>query len=429
MRFPFERIPRTIRLTIMPWYLQLALRQLFPKGRRWPSFFFLLSVLGVSLGVMILVITQSVMGGFDKEHNAKMIMTSGHADVNAGGSVMHNSGALIAAISARPETLAAVPYAQGIVMLTHGNHPAFPFIRGLDLSQPRQVVPVGELLIAGDIADMDDDAVLLSSRLSQAIGAWVGSTVEVYTPLMIEKLKADEVMLPRRLRVCGIYETGWTPFDSNTMVCSLPLMQDLYELGDGIHGISILLRDERDESVWKYARSLGAELGRSQRVQTWMDMNRDFLWVLALEKNMMMFLMLFIILVASFAIAAAQLLTVLRKTREIGLLEAMGARPLHLGLLYCFQGFFIGLAGTLLGMAGAVLALHYRDPVIATLAAITQSQAALEQFYQFSHLPVYYDPADFILISIATLTISTLAGLIPAIRAAYMKPAEALRSE
>lgn len=144
---------------------------------------------------------------------------------------------------------------------------------------------------------------------------------------------------------------------------------------------------------------------------------------------MMLFLLLFIILVAAFAIAVAQLLTVLRKTREIGLLEAMGAKPRQLATLYCFQGFFIGLAGTILGSFAAVAALHYRDPIVSFLAHITHSRAALEQFYQFSQLPVFYDPKDFIVISVATLAISTAAGLVPALRAAYMKPAEALRSE
>ena len=413
----------------MPWYLQLALRQLFPVGRRRPSFFFLVSVLGVTLGVMILVIVQSVMGGFDHEHRAKMVLTTGHVDVRAGGQVMHNQAELLATIRSHPEVAASVPYAQGIVMLTQGDHPAFPFIMGMDFTQKKQVVPLHQLLIAGNMDDMDDDSVLLSSRLASSISAWVDSEVDVYTPLMLEKLKSDEVMLPRHLRVAGIYETGWTPFDSNTMVCTLPLMQDLYDLGDGIHGVAIRLTKDDDNMAFALADKLNGELKGNEQAQTWMDVNRDFLWVLAMEKNMMLFLLLFIILVAAFAISIAQLLTVLRKTREIGLLEAMGARPRHLATLYCFQGFFIGLMGTVLGSFGAVAALHYRDPIVSTLAQITQSRAALEQFYQFSQLPVFYDPRDFIVISVATLVISTAAGLIPALRAAYMKPAEALRSE
>lgn len=415
----------------MPWFLQLALRQLFPAGRIRPSFFFLVSVLGVSLGVLILVIVQSVMAGFDREHRAKMIMTTGHVDIRAGGSVIHSQDRILDLLAQKPEVEAAVPYAQGIVMLTSGDRPAFPIIMGIDFNQEKQVIPFKQqhLVIEGSVDDIDDDSVLLSTGLANRLGAWVGSEVEIYTPLMIEKLDADEVMLPRRLRVCGIFETGWTPVDSNTMVSTLPLMQDLYELGGGVHGVSVRLKEDDDQAAWDLAMLLNTELPKGIYAQTWMDLNRDFLWVLAFEKNMMLFLLLFIVIVAAFAISVAQLLTVMRKTREIGLLEAMGARPLHLALLYCFQGFFIGLLGVVIGSSAAVAALHYRDPVISFLARITQSRAALEQFYQFTHLPVYYDRHDFIVISVATLIISTLAGLIPAIRAAFMNPAQALRSE
>jgi lipoprotein-releasing system permease protein len=413
----------------MFWYLQLALRQLFPSGKKHPSFFFIVSVLGVTLGVMILVIVQSVMGGFDHQHRSKMVMTTGHVDVRAGGEIMYDGDKLMEKIRSFPEVDAAVPYAQGLVMLSCNDHPAFPVITGMDFSQKKQVVPIERLLIDGSFSDIDDDSVFLSARLAENIGASVGAYVDVYTPLMIEKLKANEVMLPRRLRVCGIYETGWTPFDTNTMVSTLPLMQDLYDMQGGIHGVAIRLKTDSDAGAFDLADKLNKKLAPPERAETWMELNRDFLWVLAMEKNMMLFLLLFIILVAAFAISVAQLLTVLRKTREIGLLEAMGARPRHLATLYCFQGFFIGLCGTALGCLAAVTALHYRDGIVNFLSSITNSRAALVQFYQFSQLPVYYDPNDFYVISIATLVISTAAGLIPALRAAFMKPADALRSE
>ena len=413
----------------MFWYLHLALRQLFPSGKKHPSFFFIVSVLGVTLGVMILVIVQSVMGGFDHEHRAKMVMTTGHVDVRAGGEILYDGDKLMKKIRSFPEVAAAVPYAQGLVMLSCNDHPAFPYITGFDFSQKEQVVPIEKLLIAGNYEDIDDDSVFLSARLAQSIGAYIGSEVDVYTPLMIEKLKANEVMLPRHLRVCGIYETGWTPFDTNTMVCTLSLMEDLYDMQGGIHGVAIRLKTDSDLAAVNFAEKLNDKLAPPEHAETWMEMNRDFLWVLALEKNMMLFLLLFIILVAAFAISVAQLLTVLRKTREIGLLEAMGAKPRHLATLYCFQGFFIGLCGTAFGFAAAVFSLHYRNGIVDLLASLTHGQAALVQFYQFTQLPVYYDPHDFYVIGIATLVISTAAGLIPALRAAYMKPAEALRSE
>ena len=144
---------------------------------------------------------------------------------------------------------------------------------------------------------------------------------------------------------------------------------------------------------------------------------------------MMMFIILFIILVASFSIASSLLTTVVRKTKEIGLLGALGARPRQVAACFCFQGFFIGVVGTILGIALAVSALTFRNDVVHTFARLTHSQAALDRFYQFSNLPCSYSVHDFVVIITSSIVIATLAGLLPAWRAARLRPVEALRSE
>lgn len=362
-------------------------------------------------------------------HRDKMILTSGHIDVRAGGAILTDPEVYTEAVMSDPAVKAVTPYAHGIVMLSYRSRPQFPFIFGIDITRESQAVPIEELLISGRLTDLDDDSVLLSSTLAANLGAYTGATVEVMTPLMIERLKEDEVLLPRELRVAGIYETGWAPFDSSTIVTTLRLMQDLYDMNGGIHGVSVRLKEDNDELVFATAARLNETLPPPASAITWMEINKDFLWILALEKNLMLFLLLFIVLVASFAISVAQLLTVLRKTREIGLFGALGAKPHQIALSYCFQGFLIGSMGALLGSALGVFFLHFRDPIVETLARMTQSREALVHFYQFSHLPVHYDPQDFAVIITATLVIATLAGLIPALRAASMRPAEALRSE
>ncbi len=409
----------------MPWYIYLALKQLFPSGRR-VSFFFLISVCGVMLGVMILVIVQSVMGGFGQTYRVKIVQTNGHIRIESG-SAMYDYESVLALVSELPEVQGASPYAQGVVMLQHGNRPAFPAIRGIDVERESSVVPMQDFMQLGSLEALDDDSLLLSRVLAASIGATLGSTVEVYTPLMLDRLKDDEVLLPRELLVAGIYETGWNDFDSNTMVSTLRLMQELYNLEGAAHGVALRLRPGVDEAV--VAAHLNEVLYPPKRALTWLDMYEDWLWILELEKNMMFFLLIFIVLVAAFVIAIAQLLTVLRKTKEIGLLVAIGGKPFHLALCYCFQGFFIGLLGTALGIVVALAALYVRNDIIHGFASLTGSQEVLIRFYQFAQLPVHYATRDFIVISLCALILTTLAGLIPALRAARMKPAEALRSE
>lgn len=419
-----------LNYNLMPWPLYLAYKQLFPSGRRTPSFFFVVSTLGVSLGVALLIGVQSVMGGFGQTYREKIVQTTGHLEIKTGG-IMYQWRPTLETLVQDERVMAAEPYAHGVVMLQSGNRPAFPFIRGISMAQEDQmprVIPLDKFLLRGSLDNLDDDSVLLSSSLAMNVLASVGDIVELYTPLMLEKLKADEVLLPRAFRVAGIYETGWNQFDSSTMICTLRTMQDLYGLGDAVHGIAVRLQDGVNEL--RFTDELNAQsLMPPLQARAWLEINEDFLWVLALEKNILLLLMLFIVIVAAFAIAIAQLLTVLRKTREIGLLGAIGARPSELAISYCFQGFFLGLLGTTLGIGLALAVLHYRDSIVGFLASITQTQEMLVRFYQFAQLPVHYARQDFIIVIVATLVLSTLAGLIPAWRAARMKPAEALRAD
>ncbi|MDD2763599.1 MAG: ABC transporter permease [Opitutaceae bacterium] len=409
----------------MPWYLYLALKQLFPGGRR-VAFFTLASVAGVMLGVAVLIIVLSVMNGFGDEIRKKIIETNGHVRVEHGG-IMYDQEAVMARIRGRPEVAAVAPYAQGMVMLQAGNRPSFPYIRGIDVAREQEVIPLAKFLVVGRVEDLDDDSVFLSSELAASLGTRVGQNVDVYSPLLLERLKKDEVLLPRQLRVAGIFETGWNQVDSNTVICSLRLMQDLYGLGAGVHGVSVRLKPGFDAD--EFAASLNALFDGADRAVSWLESNRDFLFVIQLEKNMLMFIILFIILVASFSIASSLLTSVVRKTKEIGLLGALGGKPRQVAACFCFQGFFIGVAGTVLGIGFAVVALAFRNEVVHAFARLTDSEAALLRFYQFANLPLSYSGRDLLIIVTSSVVIATLAGLLPAWRAARLKPVEALRSE
>jgi len=409
----------------MPWYLYLALKQLFPTGRR-VAFFTLASVAGVMLGVAVLIIVLSVMNGFGVEIRRKIVETNGDVRVENGG-IMTDQAEVMARIRGLPGVVAVTPYAHGMVLLQAGNRPSFPLIEGVDLPTVQQVVPLAEFMVAGRLDDLDDDSVLLSSELAASLGARVGQKVDVYSPLLLERLKKDEILLPRTVRVAGIFETGWNQVDSNTLICSLRLMQDLYGLDRGVHGVSVRLQRGFDSD--EFAARVNALFDGADRAVSWIESNRDFLFVIQLEKNMLFFLLLFIVLVAAFAIASSLLIAVVRKTREIGLLGALGGKPRQVAACFCFQGFLIGVTGTVLGIGLAVLALSFRNEIVHAFARLTQSEAALLRFYQFANLPLAYSAHDLALIVVSSVVIATLAGLLPAWRAARLKPVEALRSE
>ena len=422
----------------MPWSLYLALKQLFPSGRN-VSFFSILSICGVSLGVCLLIVVLSVMNGFQKEIRDKIVETTGHVRVEAGSVIYDYDGIMEALLELeyRGEKVirAVSPYAYGFVIVQNRSVPVFPAIRGVDIAYEAEVVPFEKFLVSGSVDDLDNDSVIISSGLARKIGAHQGDVLELASPLIIEKIKEDELMLPREVRVAGVFETGWTVIDNNTLFCTLTLMQEFYGLEDGIHGLTIRLAGGYDEEVdlitWKVNEMLekGADFPVGVRAFSWLDLNRDFLFVLQLEKSVMFFLLLFVILVSAFAITSTLLITVVRKTKEIGLLAAMGAKPTGLVACYTFQGFVLGLGGAMLGIAFALLALANRNEIVGFVAKIFNKEETLIRFYKFTHLPAHYQANDFVWVVLCAIIISTLAGLIPAFRASRMKPASALRDE
>jgi lipoprotein-releasing system permease protein len=300
-------------------------------------------------------------------------------------------------------------------------------LRGVDVGSVASVTPLDKYMLVGSLDDLDDDSIILSSQLAASLGANVGSTVDVYSPLTLRKMGQDQVFLPRQVKVVGILEIGHQQLDTSTVYGTLRLAQDLYGLGSTVHGIDVRLSPGVNEDDG--AARINALLPADIRAFSWEDSFSDFLWVLNLERNMIFFLLLFIVIVAAFSVMSSLLISVVRKTREIGLLGALGARPIEVAACFCAQGLLIGILGTAAGLALGFTALEFRNNVILWITRVTQRQEVMRRFYQFSELPAHSSGSTVALIIVMTIVISTLAGLLPAWKAARLKPVEALRGE
>jgi len=409
----------------MPWFLYLALKQLFPTGRRFPFFTFI-SVAGVALGVSLLVVVTSVMGGFGHEIRRMIVDTEGEIQIKSAGYIS-DYPEVLGKVTAVPGVAAATPYAAGMLAIQYHGKAAYPGMRGLDLATVEHVVALSNYVRLGSLDDLDDDSVILSSQLAQSIGASVGSKIEVYSPLIFERLKNDEVFMPREVRVVGLIEIGHQQLDSSTVYCTLRLAQDLYGLGASVHGINVRVKPGQDEDA--VAARLNAALPYGIKAYSWMASFADFLWVLHMEKSMMLFILMFVVLVAAFMVTSLLLVLVLKKTREIGLLGALGAKRSQIAWCFCAQGMFIGVCGVLSGLVLGYTLLHFRNEAVAFLSRLAGNDNIFSQFYQLSRLPAYTETSDLVVIVVGSLILSTLAGVVPAIIAARLKPVEALRSE
>ncbi len=409
----------------MPWFFYLALKQLFPSGRTFP-FFTAISVTGVALGVMILLIVTSVMGGFGHELRKMIVQTEGEVQVKSN-VLIADSAALVEKIRATPTVAGATPFAEGPVMVLARNRPAFGQLRGLDLATVESVTNLGRFVRAGRLEDLDDDSVILSWEMAQKLGTGLGEHIEIYSPFLIESLKGDEVFLPRRYRVAGLFEIGHQHLDSSIIFGTLRAAQELYGLGKTVHGINVRVTPgtREEETVDRLNRVLPIGMSALPWTQKW----ESFLWVLNLEKTINFFLLLFIVIIAAFSVMSSLLISVVRKTREIGLLGALGGRARDVALCFCAQAFIIGTTGTAIGLGLGALVLWRRNDLVHGIAGLLNRGDTLKQFYQFTDLPSHTLPGDVAMIVTMSVAISTLAGLLPAWRAAKLKPVEALRSE
>jgi lipoprotein-releasing system permease protein len=333
-----------------------------------------------------------------------------------------------------PGVVAATPYALAAVMVQYQSHAVYPQLAGIDAASFERVTNLRKYLTHGSLDDLDDDSVILGVALADSLGVSVGEEVEIYSPLAIQKYNAGgEIFLPRSVRVAGIIEFGHQQLDTTTVYGTLRLVQDLYNLDANVHGLYVRLAPglNEDEGAQRINAALVADpsMPRDLHARSWEDSWSDFLWILALEKNMTSFMLFIIVIVAAFSVTSSLLISVIRKTREIGLLGALGAQPRQVAACFCVQGLFIGVLGTLLGLGLGFGALAIRNDVVLGIARLFDRADVLRRFYQFSQLPAHTSAEDVVVTVVLTIVVSTLAGLLPAWRAAKLKPVEALRNE
>ncbi|MBO6101636.1 MAG: ABC transporter permease, partial [Opitutales bacterium] len=397
----------------MKWWIYIAIKQLFPSGK-FASLFAIVSVLGVGVGVLALFGTQSVMNGFHSEIAAKLKDTGGQIKIEANGKILGaNADEIVKALKANPEVEAVEKTACGSVMLMSGSTPAYPLLRSYDTISKDCAIALKDkgYVRMGSLEDLDDDSIIVGIHLANSLGISVGETVEIYAPTMLDKLSKDEIPLPVKMKVVGLLHSGFSDMDKTVCIVSLRRMQDLYSLGRGYHSITIKLKKGADEKA--FAKYLNADVLRYPlRAYTWLTGNAQFMRVVMTEKVMMSVIIMLIIIVASFSICSSLYTTVLRKTKEIGLAAAMGARPRQIAACYCLQGFIIGACGAALGIMLTFLILHFRAPIVEFVIG----KEALADFYHFSNLPVKYDFYDGARACLFAVILCTLAGLLPALR-------------
>ena len=232
------------------------------------------------------------------------------------------------------------------------------------------------------------------------------------------------------MRVAGIFEIGMWEYDIGFILMSIDKARELYGLDSGSHALRVMTRDPY--AARTVARRIVQRLAIDNpdiSVKTWMDLNRQLFDALRVEKNMMFFLLIFIVLVAAFGITNSLIIVVVQKTKEVGLLKALGFSSGSIMRVFFWQGWIQGVLGCILGLVLGLTMLHYRNALMRWMASVLHMELFPKELYHLSEIPSRTSLSDVLLVAVLSMIICTLAGLLPAWRAARLNPSEALRYE
>ncbi len=406
--------------------------------------------MGVMLGVAVLIIVTSVFSGFHLQLKKTFFQFSADIQVRQITVVeesglqkwmsvpMENYDELTNRLSKIKSIKGAIPIIGGKVMLETQpdiGEPVFdaPQLIGVDAVGMKMVSQVPRSMMEGEF-DLRGNGLVVGFNYGRDDGMFqldVGDRVLIYSPQNLKEMKdAQEKgeslgILPEEYTVRGVFDAGQGELN-NFIFCSLPNAQDLYRMDDVAH--SIWVETDNPLNLGPTVEQLQSELGEEYVIGTWEDLNPVLLAQVEVEKMVTQFLMFFIVIVAAFGIASSLIIFGVQKTKEIGLLKALGATNAQVSNVFFIQSSVVGLVGTSLGMGLGMLVLKYRNEFLGFWRG-KGVELFPEKLYGFRDLPAQIVMNDVAVICGVSLLICLLAGLLPAWNAARLQPVEALRNE
>jgi len=400
----------------MPLEIFIALRYL--KASRRGVFTFLTSIIavgGIALGVAALIITLAVMSGFHTDIKSKILGVQPHLVILKNNyEPFSEYAAVCGQLLNNKNVKAAAPFVYGQTILRHGQSSTGAAVKGIDTAEEDKLVSLNKIILADKPGPtvIKDGEIILGVELAQNLGVMKGQDVVLMMPglyAMIPQMK--------KFRVGALFHSGMYEYDANLAYINLSDAKALMDTKGGVTGVGVSLKD------WDNAEAVGRDiqknLGEGFWVRSWQRMNQNLFAALKLEKIMMFIILALIIIVAAFNIISNLLLLTVEKTKEIGILSALGFSKNSVARIFFFEGLILGLSGTISGIIlGCGLSLLLKKYQFVHLPA---------DVYYLDRLPVIILPWDIANVVCAALVITLIASVYPAYQVTKLDPLEAIR--
>jgi lipoprotein-releasing system permease protein len=390
----------------------------------------LISILGVMIGVMTLNVVMGVMTGVEETLRDRLLGINAHVAVVKSGDQLRDYQNVLDQVVKEEGVVAATPTVYGQVMLTSGARVTGVVVRGVDPDRVNKVVDIQRYMKEGTVAGLKSQhplqiegrtvllaGIVLGERLAGQLGVFVGSPVQVVSPLG-SATAIGVIPKVRRFVVSGILNTGMSEIDSTLVFMGLADAQKFFELGDGVTNIEIRVNDvNRSREI---AEQIQRRLGFPYFTEDWSRLWPNLFSALQLEKTVYFLVLLLMVLIGAFNIISTLVMVVMEKKKDIAILRSMGATRESIRNIFLFKGSIIGIIGTSLGVLLGLAVCVILDKYGFQLPKDT---------FLISTVPVRIYLGNFVLVAVASLFVCLVASIYPARQAAKLDPVEIIRYE
>ena len=418
------------------WELSVGMRYL--RARRREAFVSLIALIaggGVAIGVMTLCIVLAVMTGFEEDLRERILGFNPQVVVLSHGGMVRDPAEVEQVVSSTKGVEKAAPFVYGQAMLSSPDAVSGAVVRGVEAGRIDDVVEVRrhilrgsgdhlgepmaiERIVDGQLEAIEVPQVLLGFELAKSLGVDVGDWVNLMSPLGSPTAVG---MVPRvkRYAVGGVFDSGMYDYDSTILYMAIGDAQRFFKMEDAVSGIEVRLSDLN--AAREVSTAIEDRLGYPYYARDWMEVNRNLFVAFRLEKFIQFVVLLLIVLVAAFNIAATLIMVVMERRKDIAILKSMGATNRAVGWIFIFKGALIGVLGTALGVIGGLVG--------ALLLRRYQFIELPKDVFYVNTVPVRLEPENFLLVAGASILICILSTIYPARQAARLAPVEVIRYE